>query len=146
MSEPRHEIVVLGARADDMRAISRKLEQACIRGDNLDGIGNYLRALSPTSVFVWPLNLAESVRIINALGFSTDEDDNTDLEGEIKRWLLYQPAEIDFKSGSLKHVAMRIRMLDPEDAELLIGRLALADRHLEKAKDDLALAKFRKKY
>lgn len=80
MNGSEYEIEIYGMTDEDMIDITSALFEAGVAGDDRDGIGTYLRDGRGNSVFVDPSDVGEAVKIINALGFSTDEDEQEDEE------------------------------------------------------------------
>lgn len=61
----------------DMNKVQTALYDAGVRGEDRDDIGMYLQETGARGyfVFVEPSDVTKAVKVINALGFETDEDE-----------------------------------------------------------------------
>lgn len=64
----------------EMNAVQQALYDAGVGDAANDDIGAYLRTDKPRSVFVVPSDLLKAVKVLNDLGYETDEDEPTDEE------------------------------------------------------------------
>ncbi|KKN21621.1 hypothetical protein LCGC14_0923630 [marine sediment metagenome] len=72
-----YEIEIFGiSDYTEMHKITNALYENGINGEDIDEVGMYLQDNKPDSVFVECSELEEAINIINALGYTTDEDDN----------------------------------------------------------------------
>ncbi len=76
-----YEILIYGMTDDsEMNHIQDVLAQRGIFDAGDSEVGAYLMNDKPRSVFVDPSEVAEAVKIINAVGYATDEDESDDEE------------------------------------------------------------------
>lgn len=69
-----YQIVIYGMQDEDMLRITEALAAAGVTDAGDPDIGPYQQNYYPRCVFVGILSIGKAVRIINALGFATDED------------------------------------------------------------------------
>jgi type III secretory pathway lipoprotein EscJ len=72
-----HEITIYNMEDDtEMNTVQNALYEAGVIGEDRDDIGIYLQenASSRHSIFVDPSDVAKAVKVLNALGYETDED------------------------------------------------------------------------